>query len=258
MAKDWSAQQYVKFEDERTRPVRDLLAHVPNTDVKTAIDLGCGPGNSTEELLRRFPGATVSGLDSSPDMIAAARKRLPELSFDIADLNHWSGEARYDVILSNAVLQWLPHHDRLLPQFLQRLNAGGAMALQIPANLNTPVQLLMREVAAAKGPWQSKLADVQEARYDRYDAAWYYRLLHDKTSRLDLWVTDYHHILASPAAIVEWFKSTGLRPFLDPLDEAEKTAYLEAFGEEVAKAYPPMPDGKVIMIMPRLFIVATV
>src|ERR1700733_13817999 len=111
----WSAAQYVNFEAERTRPVRDLAAAIPNTQVQHAIDLGCGPGNSTEVLAARCPGATITGLDNSPDMIAAARKRLPNLHFDLVDLQTWAPAEQYDVILSNAVLQWVPNHESLMP-----------------------------------------------------------------------------------------------------------------------------------------------
>src|ERR1700761_9569015 len=110
--KDWQAKQYVLFENERTRPVRDLLAAVPPTDVKTAVDIGCGPGNSTETLAARVPGAAVSGMDSSPDMIAAARQRLPQFQFDVSDIAAWNAPGPYDLILANAVLQWVPDHER--------------------------------------------------------------------------------------------------------------------------------------------------
>ncbi len=115
---DQYAKQYVRFEDERTRPVRDLLAAVPDTPIRTAIDIGCGPGNSTEALIARAPDATVRGIDASPDMIAAARKRLPALRFDLADVSTWSDPGGYDLILSNAVLQWVPAHASLFPSLV--------------------------------------------------------------------------------------------------------------------------------------------
>lgn len=254
--KDWSARQYTIFEEERTRPVRDLLARLPDAAVKTAVDIGCGPGNSTEELLKHFPHAAISGMDSSPDMIAAARKRLPSVSFEIGDLAAWQGAGNYGVILSNAVLQWLPDHESLLPRLIGRLAPGGSLAIQIPANLAEPAQTLMREVASA-GPWKDRLAGAGMARHDRHDANWYYALLQDKVAKLDIWLTTYYHPLAGAAAIVEWFKSTGLRPFLNPLDEAEKAAFLEQYQAAVAKAYPPLADGTVLLPFPRLFFVAT-
>ena len=125
----WSAAQYTKFEDERTRPVRDLLAQVPNVDVGSAVDIGCGPGNSTELLATRFPNAKILGLDSSANMIEAARKRLPHLEFEITDIASWRPEEKFDVILGNAVLQWVPDHATLLPALVDKLTPGGTLAM---------------------------------------------------------------------------------------------------------------------------------
>ena len=148
----WSAAQYVKFEDERTRPVHDLVARIPNTVVAGAADIGCGPGNSTEVLQARYPDAQIVGLELCSDMIAAARKRLPGIAFAVADIRQWRPEQRFDVILANAVLQWIPGHETLMPALTERLSAGGALAVQMPDNLDEPSHRLMREVAGA-GPW---------------------------------------------------------------------------------------------------------
>jgi trans-aconitate 2-methyltransferase len=125
---DWSANQYVQFEEERTRPARDLLAAVPQTPIHSAIDIGCGPGNSTQALMARAPGAAILGIDSSADMIDAARKRLPQVRFDIADIAAWDAPGAYDLILANAVLQWLPAHARLFPKLIGKLTQGGHLA----------------------------------------------------------------------------------------------------------------------------------
>ena len=144
----WSAKQYVAFEDERTRPVRDLLAALPPIDAHSAIDLGCGPGNSTEVLAARYPRANISGIDSSSDMIEAARRRLPRIRFAVEDLQAWKDAGPFDVVLANAVLQWVPRHDSLLPALVAKLAPGGALAVQMPDNLDEPAHRLMREVAA--------------------------------------------------------------------------------------------------------------
>jgi len=235
--------------------VRDLVAAIPNRDVKTAIDLGCGPGNSTEVLAAAFPGATITGLDNSPDMIAAARKRLPHIRFELADLTTWSDAGPFDVILSNAVMQWVPDHATLFPRLTNKLGAGGSLAIQMPDNVEEPALRLMREVAA-DGPWAGKLANV--ARPARHDARWYYELLKPLCTRVDLWRTTYHHELAGGAAgVVEWFKGSALRPLLDALDEAEQKAFIAHYQTEVGKAYRAMPDGTVLLPFPRMFIVAT-
>ncbi len=253
----WSASQYVQFEDERTRPVRDLVGAIPTVAARRVVDIGCGPGNSTEVLAARYAEANVTGLDSDADMIAAARKRLPNLHFDIADVTQWNDGGPWDVILANAVFQWVPDHARLFPALVDKLAPGGSLAVQMPDNLNEPPHLLMRETAL-NGPWSGKLTAAAGARTTLASERWYYELLKPHCSRVDIWRTIYQHPLkGGPAAIVEWFKGSGLRPFLAPLDDAEKTGYLEQYEAALAKVFPTMADGTVLLPFPRVFIVAT-
>lgn len=253
----WSPAQYLAFEDDRTRPVRDLVAAIPGGGARTMVDLGCGPGNSTEVLAARFPDAEVSGLDSSAEMIAAAKQRLPGLRFEVADITAWDAPGPFDVLLANAVLQWAPDHAALLPRLLGRLAPGGSLAVQMPDNLDEPAHRLMREVAA-EGPWAGKLAAASGARTGMGAADWYYGVLRPGCSRVDVWRTTYFHTLPGGAdAVVEWFKGSGLRPFLAPLDDAERTEFLRRYRDEVAAAYPALPDGAVLLPFPRLFMVGT-
>ncbi len=253
----WSAKQYATFEDERTRPVRDLLAAVPGRAASAAVDLGCGPGNSTELLLQRFPDAEVTGLDSSPDMIAAARARLPQLRFQVADISAWDAAGPFDAILANAVLQWLPDHAGLLPRLAAKLAPGGSLAVQMPDNLDEPAHRIMREVAA-DGPWAAKLMAAAGVRAGMGTPDWYYGLLRPHCARVDVWRTTYHHPLAGGAdAVVEWFKGSGLRPFLAPLDAGEQAGFLAEYRGRVAGAYPALADGSVLLPFPRLFLVGT-
>jgi trans-aconitate 2-methyltransferase len=253
----WSATQYSKFEDERNRPIRDLLAQVLNEHVGRAADIGCGPGNSTEFLQRKFPGAAIVGMDNSQDMLDAARKRLPDVRFDLGDIANWSESGPFDVILSNAALQWVPDHAALLPALLGKLATGGSLAVQMPDNLDEPAHRLMREIAA-DGPWTAKLTSAPRARDSRHAADWYYRVLREQGADVNVWRTIYHHPLAGgAAAIVEWFKGSGLRPFLEPLDEGERVAYLARYEAAVAKEYTILPDGTALLPFPRLFFVAT-
>jgi trans-aconitate 2-methyltransferase len=251
----WSAAQYVKFEEERTRPVRDLLSRVPNLGVLSAADIGCGPGNSTEALRERYPNAAIIGVDSSPDMIEAARKRLPGVSFELADIVGWGGSG-FDVLLANAVIQWIPDHEALLPALIARLAAGGSLAVQTPDNLDEPSHRLMREVAAG-GPWADRLAGASQARAARHGGDWYFRLLRDHARKVEVWRTTYFHPLAGARSVVEWVKGTGLRPFIEPLDPAEREAYLARYEAAIAQAYPAEADGTVLLPFPRLFFVAT-
>jgi trans-aconitate 2-methyltransferase len=253
----WSARQYIAFDDERTRPVRDLVSALPERQARSVIDLGCGPGNSTEVLAARFPGAAVSGIDSSPDMIAAARARLPKVPFTVGGIEEWKEEGPFDVIMANAVLQWVPDHATLLPSLVGRLASGGSLAIQMPDNLDSPAHRLMREIAA-QAPWAQSLAAAAAARTPIGDANEYYDMLRPLCSRLDVWRTTYHHPLpGGAAAVVEWFRGSGLRPFLEPLDPQSRAAYVGRYTAAVARAYPALTDGSVLLPFPRLFIVAT-
>jgi trans-aconitate 2-methyltransferase len=144
---DWSASQYLKFEDERTRPARDLLAQVPLANARTVYDLGCGPGNSTELLIARYPDAEVTGVDSSPDMLRQARERLPQCRFFEADLTLWSPPSDADILYSNATFQWVPDHLSVLKRLLAGLKPGAVLAVQMPDNTSEPSHVWMREIA---------------------------------------------------------------------------------------------------------------
>jgi trans-aconitate 2-methyltransferase len=252
----WSAKQYLAFEDERTRPARDLVAAIPLAHPRQAIDLGCGPGNSTEVLAARFPQAAISGLDNSPDMLAAARKRLPGLRFAEADIAAWTAAEPYDVVFANAALQWVGDHEALYPRLMRSVAEGGCLAVQTPDNLDEPVHRLMREIAT-EPPFAEKLAGAAGARAARLRAQWYYESLRPLCRSVDVWRTTYFHALADADAIVEWLKGTGLRPFLAPLDEAERAEFLARYRDAVARAHPELPGGGVLLPFPRLFIVAT-
>jgi trans-aconitate 2-methyltransferase len=190
-------------------------------------------------------------------MVAAARARLPAIRFEIGDIATWGGAGGpFDVILANASLQWVPGHATLLPALLDRLAPGGSLAVQMPDNMEEPAHRLMRAIAA-DGPWSAKLAEAPRAN-DRHGIDWYYRTLRAEGVTVDIWRTTYHHPLdGGAAAIVEWFKGTGLRPFLDPLDEAERSTFLARYEAAIAGAYPALPDGSVLLPFPRLFFVAT-
>jgi trans-aconitate 2-methyltransferase len=282
----WSARQYVAYEEERTRPARDLLAAVPASGVSIAIDIGCGPGNSTELLAARYPAARITGIDTSADMIAAARARLPALCFELADIRAWAyasshegaerpdsprgGSGTFDLVFANAVLQWVPGHAELFPALAAKLNAGGWLAVQVPDNLDEPAQTLMRTIAE-DGPWNRKLAGADRSRVRIEPAAWYHRVLRDSCSWIEVWRTTYYHPLAGSEAIVEWFRGTGLQPFLAPLDAHERVEYLARYTRAIESAYPAPAAGTVadstvadgtaaeptvLLPFPRLFVVA--
>lgn len=250
----WSAFQYSRFEDERTRPVRDLLAALPRRPVNRATDLGCGPGNSTEVLLQCHPEAQVSALDSDQDMLDQAAQRLPNVQCALAEIATWSASQPQDLILANASLQWVPEHRTLYPHLVRQLSQGGMLAVQTPDNLDEPAHRQLREIAS-KSPWAAKLGHLQLP--PRHNAAFYYDLLSPLCARVDVWRTTYHHPLAGGAeAVVEWFKGSALRPYLALLNEQEQASFLQHYLRAMQIAYPPATDGKVLLPFPRLFVVA--
>src|SRR5471030_2981156 len=162
---DWNAEQYLKFEDERTRPSRDLLAQIPLAEARKVVDIGCGPGNSTELLVRRWPKAAVTGIHTSADMLRQARERLPGHTFIEANIAHWAPPVDTDVLFANAIFQWVPGHLRQLQRLLGALAPGGVLAVQMPDNLDEPIHVLMREVAHL-APWREQLAEAARVRDD--------------------------------------------------------------------------------------------
>jgi len=248
-AEDWSAKQYLKFADERTRPPRDLLAQVPLDSPKRVVDLGCGPGNSTELLIERFPHAHVIGIDSSLDMLRQARKQLPGCAFVEGDLSTWMPEPGTELLFGNAVFHWVPDHLRVLARLLQSLPTGGVLAVQMPDNTNEPALVLMEKVAAV-------LAQPNVARNDLPQPEQYYDALRPLCSRIDIWHTHYNHIIENHVGVVEWFKGSGMRPFLAPLSAAMRETFLAKYTDEIRDAYPARFDGKVILKFPRLFVLA--
>ena len=250
---DWSPATYLKFEDERTRPAVDLLARVPLAQAQRVVDVGCGPGNSTELLAARYPGADILGLDNSPAMLEEARRRLPGLRFEAADAATWLPESETDLVFANATYQWVPDHFTQLPQVLAALRPGAVLAVQMPDNVEQTTHRLMREVAR-EGPWAERLKGASRAPLPPPGA--YYEALKPHATRLDIWHTIYNHPLASAAAIVEFVRSTGLRPFVDPLDEAQRAEFLARYTAAIADAYPVMGDGKVLLGFSRLFMIA--
>ncbi len=253
----WSPAQYLKFEDERTRPARDLLAQVPIDAPALAIDMGCGPGNSTELIAERFSDTRLEGMDSDVNMLEAARKRLPGLTFSHGGLETWLPAEKADLLYANAVFQWVPDQLAVLKRLVtEGLKPGGVLAIQMPDNLSEPTHRLMEETALS-GPWGHRFVGGKGKRPLLPKPEEYMNTLNPLSSRVDLWHTIYYHPLANAEAIVEWVKGTGLRPWLDLLEEKDRPAYLEAYTEAIRKAYPPLDDGRVLLRFPRLFIVAT-
>jgi trans-aconitate 2-methyltransferase len=250
----WSPQTYLKFEAERTRPARELLAAIPLERPRLIFDLGCGPGNSTDLLHGRFPDAEVIGIDSSTEMLVEARRRLPDLRFMEADLTQWSPGRPPGLLFGNAVMQWVPGHLAVLERLFASLAPGGVLAVQMPDNDGEPSHSAMHEVAGF-GPWRDRFVE-PIARESIHAPGVYYDMLRPLAAEIDIWHTVYNHPMEGHAGIVEWVKGTGLRPYLDRIDEADREAFLAAYLAALASAYQVRTDGRVLLRFPRLFIVA--
>jgi trans-aconitate 2-methyltransferase len=255
---DWNPALYRRYEDERTRPAQELLARVPLASAARVVDLGCGPGNSTELLVERFPQAQVVGTDNSEAMLASARERLPQVRFEFSDIGQWTPETpgtAPDLIYANASLQWVPGHETLIPRLFAALAPGGVLAIQVPDNRSEPTHRLMREVAA-EAPWAEPIGNADRLRTELLPIGGYYDLLAPGAAKVDVWHTIYQHTMASASAIVEWVRGTGLKPFVDRLPADLQASYLAEYERRVDAAYAKRTDGKRLLAFPRMFIVA--
>ena len=249
----WDAQQYLRFGDHRLRPGLELLARIPVEAPRTVWDLGCGTGNLTAFLRRRWPESRVIGLDNSTTMLAKARE-IGGIDWREGDVAAWRPDAPVDVIFSNACLHWLPDHGALFGRLMGSVAPGGALAVQMPRNHAAPSHALMRETARA-GPWVAALHDVQGIE-EVADPAAYYAWLAPHAASVDVWETEYLQVLTGEDAVVEWVKATGLKPYLDALDGAMRPGFHAAYHERIAAAYPRRDDGTTLFAFRRLFIVA--
>lgn len=248
----WDPKTYLAFADERTRPAAELLARVAFDNPSRVADLGCGPGNSTALLAERWPDANVLGVDSSPEMIATAKKSNVRVSWEIADIAAWSPPSTFDVIFSNATYQWLDRHDVLLPRLMAFVAKGGVFAFQVPNNMNAPSHVLMRETAEAS-PYAGKLRNVRPVAVET--PARYFDILSPLAASLDIWTTEYLHVLEGEDAVFKWVSGTGLRPFLDALNETERADFTARYKTALNTAYPRRADGKTLFPFSRLFAV---
>jgi trans-aconitate 2-methyltransferase len=241
----WDPDQYGHFGGERSRPFFDLVGRVAAKDPAVVVDLGCGPGTLTAALARRWPGAEVRGVDSSPEMIRAAQAMPAEngqrLSFALGDVRDWEPTAPVDVIVSNAVLQWVPGHLSVLARWAGFLNAGGWLAIQVPGNFDQPSHMALREMIGS-GRWRPLLAGAELNRSVASPGE-YLDLLAGKGFEVDAWETTYLHVLHGNDAVVDWYKGTGLRPVLAELNPDQAAEFLADYRDRMAAAYPAAPYG---------------
>lgn len=250
----WNPQQYLKFSGHRLRPALDLLARIPDAPIRAIADLGAGAGNVTKLLRERWPEAEVTGVEGSPEMVAAGRKAAPDVAWIEQDLATWQPAQRYDLIYSNAALHWLPDHAKLFPRVIASVAPGGYLAVQMPRNFTAPSHLLIAETAL-NGPWRSKVEHLVTPP-PVHEPAFYHDVLSSSAAAIDIWETDYLQVLEGENPVKEWTKGTWLTRYLDVLAGEEKAAFEADYGACVAKAYPRNAAGQTLFPFRRLFMVA--
>lgn len=268
----WDPRQYELFAKPRLRPALDLLQQIPfaptsvgteSSQPRTVCDLGCGPGEITQILAARWPQADVLGVNSSLDMLARAREAvsMSSLRWQHCDIAAWRPAAPVDLIYSNAALHWLGDHEQLFTHLLGQLAPGGVLAVQMPLSWPIPSHRILREILEqgdAGAPIGSPELRAGYAHPPVHPPGTYHRWLAPLTRRLDIWTTEYLHVLEGPDPVLGWVKGTYLRPLLAALDEADKARFLALYAERLRAAYPAMEDGKTLFPFPRLFLVAMV
>jgi trans-aconitate 2-methyltransferase len=248
----WKPDLYLRFAAERTQPCRDLAARIALENPRRVIDVGCGPGNSTEVLAARWPRTELAGLDSSAEMIARARSLHPGWQWLAGDIADWTlGEDRFDVVFSNAAMQWVPDHQSVFPRLMARVAPDGALAVQMPGNFEAEAHRLMRAVAS-RFPATNGVRE-----WFAHGGEFYYDVLTPLAARVELWSTEYVHVMDAPEGIVEWYSGSGMRPFLDALPtDAERERFKAEYLAAIREVYHARPDGRVLFPFRRLFMVA--
>jgi trans-aconitate 2-methyltransferase len=252
---DWNPDLYLKFSDQRARPAADLITQIKLQSPKRIIDLGCGTGNSTEQVHARWPQAEITGLDSSASMLEQARKRHPDWHWIESNIESWKPDGSFDLIFSNAALHWLRDHGLIFPSLFQHVSPGGAMAVQMPNNFHSLAHQAMKKIAA--GPrWAAALASAAE-QFGVQPVSFYYEVLRNLALHLDIWETEYLQIMDGPKAVYDWIRSTGMRVYLERLANGDQRLEFERLClEEMEKAYQSNDQGKVLFPFKRIFIVA--
>jgi trans-aconitate 2-methyltransferase len=251
----WHPERYLAFDDHRTRPAADLLARVPLRAPERVVDLGCGPGNSTALLAARWPEAQLLGVDSSPDMLAKAHASGVSAEWLEADIAAWTPDAPFDVVFSNACLQWLPDHAELLPRLLGLVRPGGQLAIQMPRNFQAPSHTTVSEIAALE-PWAARL-EGRPLGSPVAEPDWYHDVLAPHAAALEIWQTEYLQVLDGEDPVVRWVEATSLRPVLQALDEDDAARFKAIYAARMREAYPRRADGRTLFPVRRVFIVAT-
>ena len=245
---DWNPEKYLLFKNQRTQPALDLANRVRSCQAKTVVDIGCGPGNSTAVLKDVFPHAKILGIDNSANMISKAKAQHSGLDFQVCSAEDLTGS--YDLLFSNACLQWIPNHETLIPQLMGKLTEHGVLTVQMPMNWNEPLFRIIKAVAA-KPKWDFK--NVCFERNDTLSPEAYFDILSACSGSFEIWETVYYHAMPSHEHLIEWVRGTRLRPYLDVLNEEQKVEFEQEILSMVRDAYPFTASGEVVLEFRRFF-----
>lgn len=253
--KKWDAEQYLMFKDERTQPAKDLASQLYPDQPSTILDIGCGPGNSTAVLAQRYPNADILGIDNSEEMIAAAGKNYPHLKFkkfDAAGDLTALGQT-FDIVFSNACIQWIPDHTYLINHLMSLLNSGGMLAVQMPMIWEEPLHKEL-QMLSVSDKWAAEMHVVECFHHLRYEE--YYDVLAECSSGFRIWETVYMHRMQSHESILEWYRGTGLLPYLSALPKDKRHTFEEDYLARLKKVYAKQKNGEILFRFPRFFFVA--
>lgn len=248
---DWQPDLYLKFKNERTQPSIDLVAKIDHLSPKSIIDIGCGPGNSTQVLVNRWPKAKIVGIDSSASMIQKAKQEYTNQEWYVADASTYKSDEKFDILFSNAAIQWIPNHPDLLRNFYSLLSPKGIIAVQIPRFWDMPLGKVIDNIAN-QPRWKSKTFGVSSL-FTIHDYSFYYDILSGLFDSIEIWETNYMHILDSHESMIQMMRSTGLKPYLEKLETSEKVEFENTVFEAIKEPYPVQKNGKVLLPFKRLF-----
>ncbi|MYR07265.1 methyltransferase domain-containing protein [Gordonia sp. SID5947] len=249
----WDPDRYLQFSDDRARPYLDLIAQIP-TAPSTIVDLGCGPGHLTRHLRALWPEAQVLGIDSSAEMIdTAIRENTDALAnYDIADAAGWAPNQPVDLIVSNAMFQWVPDHFDVIERLLTHLTDSGVFALQVPDNVDAPTYRSILELADDPR-FADQLSGVR--RVPRFGPLEYLTFFTERGFSTNAWSTTYLHVLHGDDPVYDWISGTAARPFLQALDDGTRDVFVSELKDRLRAAYPAEPWGTVLPFR-RTFAVA--
>jgi trans-aconitate 2-methyltransferase len=256
MIQDWNPDLYLKFDKERTQPSIDLVSRIRLENPGKIIDIGCGPGNSTQVLVARWANSDIVGVDKSPAMIEKAKSDYPNQNWHVIDAGNDAIEGKFDLVFSNAVIQWIPNHAALLKKFHSLLSDKGVLAVQLPLFWDMQIGKAVERIAA-NGSWAEETKGVKDL-FTIHDYSFYYDNLSKLFTSIDIWVSDYIHILDSPYSILEMIRSTGLKPYLERLtSDSDRNDFEDLVFNEIKRDYALQNNGCVLFPFKRLFFIVS-